>query len=145
MQNKFALEKMIGKALSEVTAELRMIDAVDYVAFLRLGQYANVGAIVNSATELYYKPGVLQFAGAGFSELSWREPPVVLLEMTFDHLGVFAQFKLLLAARRAGVELCFLNIQSPTGKDNSLLHVHEALADAQRGARKPQARRLTYH
>lgn len=146
MKDQSAVEKVIGDALKDVASELRLIDATDFVAFLRTGQLANIGALVNSATELYFKPGVLRFGERGLADLTWREAPVVSLDMEFDHDGVAADFKLLLQALHAGVELRSLRVEpSASAPDEVIRRLDGALRDARRPPRKSGARSIAYN
>ena len=58
-------EKALADGLRDVAAELRLIDAADLIAFIRTEQFANIANLVNSSTELYYKPGTLSFGRSG--------------------------------------------------------------------------------
>ena len=56
-------EKVLADGMKEVAAELRLIDPADLVAFIRTERYGNIRTLVNAATELYFKPGIISFAG----------------------------------------------------------------------------------
>jgi hypothetical protein len=107
-------EKALADGLRDVAAELRLIDATDLVAFLRTGQFGNIANLVNSSTELYFKPGTLAFGLSGDVELKWGETPAVALDMEFNHQGVTVYFRLLLQALQAGVDITYI-----TFADNS--------------------------
>ena len=81
-------EKALADGLRDVAAELRLIDATDLIAFLRTEQFANIANLVNSSSELYFKPNTLSFGQSGDVQLKWGETPSIALDMEFQHLGV---------------------------------------------------------
>lgn len=99
------LEQTLGKHLTGVASELRLVDVADFIAFIRTGQIANLSNIVQSSTELYFKPGTLSLEAHAEAELAWDDLPVITLPMHFRHGAVHAYFKLRLAAEGASVAL----------------------------------------
>ena len=55
-----ARELIVADAIGEVVSELRLVDAADYIAFIRLEHFACISDIVDSAAELYFMPGTLR-------------------------------------------------------------------------------------
>ena len=102
-------EKALADGLRDVAAELRLIDAADLVAFLRTEQFANIANLVNSSSELYFKPETLGFGRSGDVELKWGEAPAIALDMEFHHRGVAVYFRLLLQALQAGVDIHYIS------------------------------------
>jgi hypothetical protein len=100
-----AMERILGAALAGFASDLRLVDALDFAAFIRIGQMANLRSLVHSSAEPYFKPGTIELCELGQALLSWAEPPEFLLPMTFRHAGVRVYFRLRLAARSASVEL----------------------------------------
>ncbi|WP_244486785.1 hypothetical protein [Aurantimonas sp. Leaf443] len=124
-------EKILADGLREVIAELRLVDVVDYIAFLRLERMANIADIVSSSAQLYMKPGTLTFADDGEITLGWSTPPVVNLEMLFRHAGVSAQFKLGLSAASAYVEIHYLAFEkTDDAPEANTAQLAAAVADA---------------
>ena len=66
-------EKALAEGIQEVASELRLIDAADFVAFIRTEQFANIGNLVSSSTELYFKPDTVKFGLSGDVNLQWGE------------------------------------------------------------------------
>ena len=81
-------EKALADGLRDVAAELRLIDATDLIAFLRTEQFANIANLVNSSSELYFKPDTLSFGQSGDINLKWGEAPAIALDMEFHHMRV---------------------------------------------------------
>ncbi len=106
------IERTLGAALRDFASELRLADAADFAAFIRMGHMANLRSLVQSSAELYFKPGTLELAEPGELDLGWFSPPQVTLPMKFKHAGVRVYFRLRLAAISAAVE-----VESITAKD----------------------------
>jgi len=124
-------EKALADGLRDVAAELRLIDATDLIAFLRTEQFGNIAHLVNSSTELYFKPGTLAFGSSGDVRLKWGEAPTVALDMEFMHRGVSVYFRLLLEALQAGIEITYITFSDSTGDpESNTLRLVEAIADA---------------
>lgn len=124
-------EKALADGLRDVAAELRLIDATDLVAYLRTEQFGNIANLVNSSTELYFKPGTLGFVRSGEVQLRWGEPPTVALDMEFRHLGVSVFFRLLLQALQAGVEITYISFAPGSdGLADETQRLVDAIADA---------------
>ncbi len=87
--NDFAREreKALADGLREVATELRMIDPADYIAFIRTEQFGNLRTLVNSSTEMFFKPGTISFGLSGEADISWDSEPVIALDMEFHHLS----------------------------------------------------------
>lgn len=104
----FLRERALGEGLGDVASELRLIDVVDLVSYIRSEQFANVGDLVNSAVERFFKPETLRYGQAADVELQWDSEPVVSIDMEFHHRSISVYFRLLLEAFRAGVEINYI-------------------------------------
>ena len=134
-------ERALADAIKQVVAELRLVDVVDYVAFLRLEQHGNVADLVSSSAELYLKPGVLRYAGQGSVRLTWGTVPVVELALEFKHAGVTAHFQLELGASAAAVDILYLDFdEAVSGPDEETGRLLDAIADAHLVRGKSKAR-----
>ncbi len=131
-------ERALARGLKEVATELRLIDVVDLVAYIRNEQFANVGDLVNSSIELYFKPGTLRYGEAGEVDLQWGSVPSVSFDMSFEHREVSVHFRLLLAAMHAGVDINYItfagNRRDPNENTERLV---AALADARLDRSRP--------
>ncbi len=132
------IEETLGAALRDFASELRLADAADFAAFIRLGQMANLRSIVQSAAELYFKPGTLELAEPGELELEWYSPPLVTLPMMFRHRGIRCYFRLRLAALSAAVEAESIAAQDDSEGPELVQRLCEAIADARIGSPKAQ-------
>lgn len=126
-----ARERALADGLREFVAELRLVDAVDYIAFLRLEHYGNLDDIVSSSAEPYFKPGVLRFANSGDVRLGWGSVPVVNLALEFRFEDVTAHFQLELGASTAAVDITYIAFDSPErDADEQTARLLQAIADA---------------
>jgi hypothetical protein len=124
-------EKVLAEGMRDVASELRLIDATDFIAFIRTGQFANIGNLVSSSTELFFKPGTLSFGLSGDAALPWGGMPSIVLDMEFRHMQVNVYFRLLLEAARAGVEIDYIMFDGASpDPDENTRRLAEAIADA---------------
>jgi len=134
-ENLSEVERTLGAALRELASELRLADAADFAAFIRIGHMPNLQSLVQSSAELYFKPGTLELAEPGELDLDWSQPPLVTLPMKFRHAGVRVYFRLRLAAASAAVEVESITAENgATGED-----LHRCLQEALAGARLAQS------
>jgi hypothetical protein len=124
-------EKVLALGLTEVAAELRLIEAVDLVSYIHTGRFGNVRSLVNSSTEMYFKPGTMTFRHSGRVRLSWNGEPSVVLDMKFRDPAVDVYFQLLLEAEEAGVEIDYIAFSHrPPDAEGDTRRLIDALANA---------------
>lgn len=124
-------EKVLAQGIKDVASELRSVDAVDLIAFIRTEQFANVRSLVSSATELFFKPGTIQFGSWAEVDLKWGRPPTVVLDMEFHHRDLDVYFRLFLGALQAGVEINYISFGCPSSDPHeNTKRLIEAIADA---------------
>ncbi|MBI4724914.1 MAG: hypothetical protein HY765_08035 [Rhodomicrobium sp.] len=124
------IEQTLGMALREFASELRLVDAADFAAFIRIGHMPNLKSIVQSSAELHFKPGTLELAEAGEVELGWFAPPLVTLPMKFRNGGVRVYFRLRLGAVAASVEVESIAAEDGIAASDLNQRLREALEDA---------------
>lgn len=124
------IERTLGAGLKDLASELRLIEATDFAAFIRIGHMANLKSLVQSSAELHFKPGTLELAELGEIELGWFKPPLITLPMKFRHNGVRVYFRLRLAALSAAVEVELITAENGAGNEDLNLKLREALRSA---------------
>lgn len=87
---------LLATALGETVAELRLIEPGDLIGYIRAGQWANIGDLVQSSAEMYFREGALAFACMADFVLDWASCPSVALEMEFQSPAVSVFFTLFL-------------------------------------------------
>lgn len=125
-------EQALAEGLREVAAELRLIDAADFVAYVRTEQFANIRALVNSSTEMFFKPGTIRFGASADVLLDWGRPLAVMLDMEFHHQRVEVYFRLLLESAVAGVEINYIHFSSGSNDPNENTRFLRAAVDSAR-------------
>lgn len=124
-------EQTLAYSLREVAAELRLIEAADFVAYIRTEQFANIRTLVNSSTEMFFKPGTIRFGASADLVLDWGRAPSIMLDMEFHHLKVDVYFRLLLESLSAGVEINYISFQTGSNNpDENTRHLRIAVEDA---------------
>ncbi len=123
--------RILVKAIEPVAAELRLVDVADYIAYIRFEQFANIQDIVNSSTELIFRPGALNYAWAADFELDWSHAPKVAIDMDFRHGAVSIAFTLLLSGDDVEASIAELLVDPSSGDpEHDTLSMADALADA---------------
>jgi hypothetical protein len=124
-------ERALAEGMREVASELRLVDATDFIAFIRTGQFANVGSLVSSSTELFFKPGTVRFGSSGDIDLKWGGAPSIMLDMEFNHMRVAVHFRLRLETLEAGVEIDYITFEGASADaDENTERLVKAIADA---------------
>ena len=97
----------------------------------RTENYPNLGDLVNSSVELFFKPGVLQYGWGAEVELNWNRTPSVILDMEFRHMGVNVYFRLTLRAPTFDIDLHYVSFDARSDcPDENTRRLVEAIADA---------------
>jgi hypothetical protein len=124
-------EKVLGESIRGVASDLRLIDLPDLVSYLKTGQIASIGTLVQASIELSFKPETLIFGLAGDVCLEWGALPRVFLDMEFHHQSVHVFFRLILEAEQAGVEITYISFEGEPGNPgHNTTRLHQALGEA---------------
>lgn len=108
-------EAIVAEAIKEVVSELRMIDVCDYVAFIRMGRFANVSDLVDSAAERFFMPGTLRLGHGGEAHLSWGGEPKIVLDLELRPHGATVYFTLAMLADEAAVDVNYVAFDDAAG------------------------------
>jgi hypothetical protein len=124
-------ETVLGEGVGDVASELRLIDVVDLISYVRSEQFANVGDLVDSSVERFFRPNTLRFGKAAEVVLNWGTAPSISLDMEFHHKSVSVYFRLLLEELTAGVEIDYVSFGDahPDPRRNTQRLI-DAVADA---------------
>jgi hypothetical protein len=124
-------EKALAEGMREVASELRLIEPADFIAFIRTEQFGNLRNLVNSSSEMFFKPGTIRFGLSGEVGLGWASSPCITLDMEFHHMNVAAYFRLALEAGEAGIEISYISFEGGSANpDENTKRLVEAIADA---------------
>jgi hypothetical protein len=103
-------EQQINEAMREVALDLRSVDVIDFASFIHTLKLANVGDLINSSLELYFRPQTLIFSYSGDVELTWFGRPSVGLDMELHCAGIDVYFRLTIEALSVGIQINCLSL-----------------------------------
>ena len=103
-------ERQINEAMKEVALDLRSVDVIDFASFIHTLKLANVGDLINSSLELYFRPQALIFSYSGDVELTWFGMPSVGLDMELHCAGIDVYFRLTIEALSVGIQINHLSL-----------------------------------
>ena len=66
--------------------------------------------MINSSSELAFKPGTLRFSFGGSARVTWTGTVEMLLDMEFHHLTVDCFFRLHLSRSHVGVAITYVHV-----------------------------------
>lgn len=114
-------KQAIVDALTGFTEEMKLIDVVDLVAYVRMERHGNIAELVSSAAELFFRKGTLKYAMSAAIDLDWGQPPEISLNLEFFNSGVWVYFTLVLAEPENRVNVDYIEITQ--GQDKSDLTI----------------------
>lgn len=124
-------ERLLADALQRVAAELRLVDLAILTRYVHAEQHGNIEDLVDSCTELYFKPGTLRYGLRADVDLRWGGMPAISLDLEFTHRDVTIFFNLLLGALNAGVDVQAITFDGPPrSPQENTRRLADALADA---------------
>ncbi|MBZ9803182.1 MULTISPECIES: hypothetical protein [unclassified Mesorhizobium] len=109
-------EIIVASAIEQVVVELRLIDVADYIAFIRLEHFACLSDLVDSAAELFFKPGTLRLGHGGEAHVDWSGSPRIVLDLELRPPGVTVYFQLTLSETGNTVAVNYVSFEKP-GED----------------------------
>jgi hypothetical protein len=98
-------ERTIADAMVDVASELRLADPSELMLMIRNEQAANIGDLVSSSSELFFKSGTLRYALNAGCDVQWDSTPIIRLDMEFRYAPVCAFFRLMIGRKRAAVDV----------------------------------------
>jgi hypothetical protein len=108
-------EVLVANAIKEVVSELRMVEVSDYVAFIRMGHFANVSDLVDSAAERFFMPGTIRLGHGGEAHLAWTGEPKIVLDLELRPRGATVYFTLAMSAETASIDVNYVAFESTAG------------------------------
>lgn len=124
-------QEAIAGALAEFIEDLKLVDVVDFVAYIRTDQHGNIEELVKTSAELFFKDGSLRYSMAAQAEVEWDETPKISLDLEFFNKGVWIYFTAVLAWPDNAVNVSYVEIPDAGGdraKETEMLL--DALKDA---------------
>ncbi len=96
---------LLAEAVTDLAAELRLLDLGDMAVHIRNGQWAAIADLVQTSAELSFRDGTLLFACTAAIDLDWARPLAMSLDMELQTAAVTAFFTLGLAREGSVVDL----------------------------------------
>ncbi len=129
-----ARERILADGLASLAGDLLLVDATDYLVFLRTGRFTNVESLVKSSAELWFRPGTVRFGHSGDVMMDWAQAPCIALDMEFHNRGVHVYFRLSLGKADKFVDITYIWFDSarPNAGENTA-QLSAAFADARLG------------
>lgn len=126
-----AYAAVLADSLRDVAADLRTIDPVDLVSFIRFGSFPAIEDLIQSSAELFFRHGSLISAWTACVDLAWDSLPLVTLGLEFRHPIVSVFFDLALGARGDEVSVRSVLFEEPVAdRESRLDRLARALAEA---------------
>ncbi|WP_208982429.1 MULTISPECIES: hypothetical protein [unclassified Pseudovibrio] len=124
-------EALIANAMKPIAAELRLCDLSSLARHILSNESANLTDLLESSTELYFKPETLMYAGTSSIDLNWNGDVTVCLHMKFTNEGVSVMFHLFLLALNSAVDVKFIAFDQPSDDpQENTKRLETALSDA---------------
>jgi len=124
-------QEAIASALADFIEDLKLVDVVDFIAYIRTDQHGNIEELIKTSAELFFKDGSLRYSMAAQAEVEWDETPKISLDLEFFNKGVWIYFTAVLASPDNAVNVSYVEVPDAAGdraKETELLL--EALKDA---------------
>ena len=122
---------VLAQGLQRVAEDLRTIDLIDVVSYIRFGSYATIEDLLQSSTEMFFKHGALSFAWTAGVEMAWGEQPTISVGMEFRHAAVTVFFDLLLRANDNAVKIAGILFEEPRLESaDKVQRLRDAIAEA---------------
>ncbi|MCV0393735.1 MAG: hypothetical protein K5872_23505 [Rhizobiaceae bacterium] len=133
-------EIIVAEAVQEFVSELRMVDAGDLIAYIRLEKMATLADVIESAAELYFMPGTVRLGHGCEAHVSWNEAPRIVLDLELKPEGATVYCALTLSESHAEITVNFVSFDDASGGKPALNT--ERLRHAMKRARIGRAARL---
>ncbi|MFD1695840.1 hypothetical protein [Roseibium aestuarii] len=91
-------KQAIVDALGGFIEELKLVDVLDFLAYVRMDKHDNIADLVSSAAELSFREGTLRYAMSASASVDWDRAPEISLNLEFFNDGLWLYFTLVLGA-----------------------------------------------
>ena len=124
-------QEAIASAIADFIEDLKLVDVVDFIAYIRTDQHGNIEELINTSAELYFKEGSRRYSMAAQAEVEWEETPRVSLDLEFFNKGVWIYFTIVLSWPDNAGNVSYVAVPEAAGdKERETALLLEALKDA---------------
>ena len=129
-------KEALAQALRDFTREMKLVDVVDLVAFVRTEQHGNIADLVKSSAELFFRDDTLRYGMAAGVDLDWDRPPTISMDLEFYNKGVWVYFSLVLGEPENAVNVSYIEFTNASDDpQQNTRRLLEALDDARANPR----------
>lgn len=101
-------EPIVADALTGFIQEIRLIELVDFIAYLRLERHSQLSDLVTAAAEMYFAPQFLELGDGSYATLDWSERPSIYLNLVLQTAGATIYLTLTLEEERANIAISYI-------------------------------------
>jgi len=124
-------QEAIATALTEFIEDLKLVDVVDLIAYIRTDRHGNIEELIKTSAELFFKEGSLRYSMAAQADVEWERTPKVSLDLEFFNKGVWIYFTIVLAWPDNAVNVSYIEVPDAGGNRTKATEMLlEALRDA---------------
>ncbi|MBD8877039.1 hypothetical protein [Roseibium polysiphoniae] len=110
-------KEAIAVALAPFTAEMKLVDVIDLVAYVRTEKHANISDLIKSSAELFFKEGTLRYGMGANVELDWDTTPTIGLDLEFFNMGVWVYLTLILSSPDNALNVAYIEFTGSNADD----------------------------
>jgi hypothetical protein len=124
-------QEAIAEALADFIEDLKLVDVIDFIAYIRTDQHGNIEELIKTSAELFFKDGSLRYSMAASADVEWESTPKISLDLEFFNKGVWIYFTAVLAWPDNAVNVSYVEVPDAGGsKARETEMLLEALKDA---------------
>ena len=101
-------EPIVADALTGFIQEIRLIELVDFIAYLRLERHSQLADLVTAAAEMYFAPQFLELGDGSYATMDWSERPSICLNLVLQTAGATIHLTLTLEDERANIAINYI-------------------------------------
>jgi hypothetical protein len=107
LQSNYCVEReaIIGKAVTNLASELRLVDIEYLISFITLHKFNHIADHVSSSAERYFTPGFITLGNGCDVSVGWEKAPEVTIDLIMHLSWAKVYFSLKLKADHAFVSL----------------------------------------
>lgn len=126
-----SLEHVLACGMMDVATDMRWIDVIELITFLRLDKHANIDSLFLTSCEGRFRPDTLKYCRSGQAFVAWGEEPSIQLDLMFSNLGITVFFRLSLGNEDASVHVDYLEVSDGSAfAGGEVRHLQKAIEDA---------------
>ena len=143
-ENRAPHEKVLVDAVRDVVSELLLLDLTHLICCVGTQRMKPVQALIDSAIELYFNPGCLQFSNSGHALLCWTGGIKLSLDFEFAGDDIRIYFTVVLQPRMATIQINYLWLGEDAVELSASQRVERTAVALANARRRPVMDRLAW-